>query len=448
MAPSPTRPRAVALPQDEVAYQQRDADNGAELDALELSDPQKTCRHLFLQSLIARRCMTFELARKVYKDCTRLCGGALLLQQGRGGRSELTYPPLLAPPPPLAVENSDPLETFIAQMEPGLSMCGLDIKQTRDQETGTPLFVLINSIQDDPAKLATEYKAEEIAFFKAVVEKIILAPRMSYSVSQTDAVRCAKAPVTKTVAIQLIKSLLAKGWLTLHPSGRLILSPRSLVELAPYLRDTFQDEDEEDTTPRERPVVDCNLCLGIVTSVSRSSRLTSSTRPIDLTLALHSPQGYACPNEDCGVRLHSFCVSQRLGNSGQCPDRLTHPGGCNQIWPQDPTTRKFVGVPIGVSALGLGNDVDGHPTSQASDDDEEETPRPSKKRRTSGAVLAKKGNGKKRTQDEGEDEDDEETEDDQSTSVSPAATRRSGRSTANPRRVANGVDDSDDDGTS
>ncbi|GAA5942029.1 hypothetical protein JCM1841_005430 [Sporobolomyces salmonicolor] len=397
MAPSPSRPRAVALPQDEeVAYQQRDADNGAELDALELSDPQKTCRHLFLQSLIARRCMTFELARKVYKDCTRLCG----------------------------VENSDPLETFIAQMEPGLSMCGLDIKQTRDQETGTPLFVLINSIQDDPAKLATEYKAEEIAFFKAVVEKIILAPRMSYSVSQTDAVRCAKAPVTKTVAIQLIKSLLAKGWLTLHPSGRLILSPRSLVELAPYLRDTFQDEDEEDTTPRERPVVDCNLCLGIVTS------------------------GYACPNEDCGVRLHSFCVSQRLGNSGQCPDRLTHPGGCNQIWPQDPTTRKFVGVPIGVSALGLGNDVDGHPTSQASDDDEEETPRPSKKRRTSGAVLAKKGNGKKRTQDEGEDEDDEETEDDQSTSVSPAATRRSGRSTANPRRVANGVDDSDDDGTS
>ncbi|GAA5890608.1 hypothetical protein JCM5296_004313 [Sporobolomyces johnsonii] len=393
MAPSQSRRRAVASPEDEeIVHQQHDSDNDAELDALELSDPQKTCRHLFLQSLITRRSMTFELARKVYKECTKLCG----------------------------IENSDPLENFIAQMEPGLSMCGLDIKQTRDQETGTPLFVLINSIQDDPAKLATEYKAEEIAFFKAVVEKIILAPRLSYSVSQTDAVRCAKAPVTKTVAIQLIKSLLAKGWLTLHPSGRLILSPRSLVELAPYLRDTFQDEEEEDATPRERPVVDCNLCLGIVTS------------------------GYACPNEDCGVRLHTFCVSQRLGNSGQCPDRLTNPGGCNQKWPQDPATRKFVGVPIGVSALGLGNGADGHPTSQMSDDDHEETPQPSKKRRASGAVAAKKGNGKKRTQDDDED-DDEEMEDEPSTSVSPAATRKSGRSTANKKCVAIGGEDSDDD---
>jgi len=39
----------------------------------------------------------------------------------------------------------------------------------------------------------------------------MLAPRLSYSVSQTDAVRCAKQPLTKTVAIQLVKSFLAKG---------------------------------------------------------------------------------------------------------------------------------------------------------------------------------------------------------------------------------------------
>lgn len=124
----------------------------------------------------------------------------------------------------------------------------------------------------------------------------MLAPRASYSISQTDAVRCAKAPLTKTVAIQLIKSLLAKGdflfhtprslralmhgsphsgWLSLHSSGRLLLSPRSLVELAPYLRETFGGDDED---VDDGVVVDCNDCLTIVTSVRRLSTSNRSSR--------------------------------------------------------------------------------------------------------------------------------------------------------------------------
>lgn len=63
------------------------------------------------------------------------------------------------------------------------------------------------------------------------------------------------------------------GWLALHPSGRLILSPRSLLELAPYLRETYRDEDDDDLEPRERTIVDCNRCLKIVTSVSLASFL-------------------------------------------------------------------------------------------------------------------------------------------------------------------------------
>jgi hypothetical protein len=89
-------------------------------------------------------------------------------------------------------------------------------------------------VQDTAAKLATEYKAEEIAFFKALasrilplatvsqrdmklisllkqVAKIMLAREMSYCVSQTEAVKLAKPPVTRMLAIQLIKSFLAKG---------------------------------------------------------------------------------------------------------------------------------------------------------------------------------------------------------------------------------------------
>ncbi|GJN87197.1 hypothetical protein Rhopal_000142-T1 [Rhodotorula paludigena] len=355
-------------------------DHDAELDALELKDPLRTCRHLFLQALIARKTLPLDRAKALYQECVRLCN----------------------------VEDPDSIETFVAGMEPGLSLCGLDIKTTRDQESGTGMYILVNTIQDEPAKIATEYKAEEIAFFKAVVEKIMLAPRASYSISQTDAVRCAKAPLTKTVAIQLIKSLLAKGWLSLHSSGRLLLSPRSLVELAPYLRETFGGDDED---VDDGVVVDCNDCLTIVTS-------------------------------------------RRLGANGQCPAHLDKDlaNPCTQLWPKDATTRKFHGTPIGPAALAAAGDDedDDDDVLRGTSDQEGTSPavgRKGKGGRKSGG--AKKGKGKKRARDDDEeDEEDELDEDDddsarKQSSVSPAATRKSSRTTQKKRIVA--PDDDDDD---
>lgn len=106
----------------------------------------------------------------------------------RSASKTLTFLSFLSYP----VENPDPFATFLGELEPKLSLCGLDIKTTRNQETGKGLYVLVcrsasflpseeavltrfltllqvNTIQDDPAKLATEYKPEEIALFKAIV---------------------------------------------------------------------------------------------------------------------------------------------------------------------------------------------------------------------------------------------------------------------------------------
>ncbi|GAA5921411.1 hypothetical protein JCM3775_003037 [Rhodotorula graminis] len=378
-----------------------DDENAAQIAALDLKEPLKTCRHLFLQALINRKTLSLDTAKELYKECANLCS-------------------LDAPPP---------LENFIAQLEPGLSLCGFDIKMTRDQETGTGMYILVNTIQDQPAKLATEYKAEEIAFFKTVVEKIMLAPRLSYSISQTDAVRCAKQPVTKTVAIQLVKSFLAKGWLSLHPSARLTLSPRSLVELAPYLRETFaQDaEDDEDDAPdpRHRVVVDCNDCLSIVTS------------------------GYACPNAACGVRLHTFCAPRRLGVNGQCPHHFSSPPDpCKQTWPRDPKTRKFHGVPVGVAALGLDGDDEEeesvHATSEAA------TPA-QRGKKGKGKEGSGTGKGQKRGRADQDDDDDDEDEDDSDAAASraqssPAATRKSSRGGASKKKkVAPPVSEDEDE---
>ncbi|BGP38394.1 hypothetical protein JCM10450v2_002339 [Rhodotorula kratochvilovae] len=381
-------------------------ENAAELAAFELKDPLKTCRHLFLQALIARKALGLDKAKALYKECVKLC----------------------------KVEDPPALENFVAQMEPGLSLCGLDIKTTRDQESGAGMYILVNTIQDEPAKVATEYKAEEIAFFKAVVEKIMLAPRLSYSITQTDAVRCAKG-ITRSAAIQLVKSLLAKGWLSLHSSGRLILSPRSLVELAPYLRETFavDAEDGEEPEPRHRVVVDCNDCLAIVTS------------------------GYACPNVACGVRLHTFCAPRRLGANGQCPDHFANPDHpCKQTWPRDPATRKFIGVPVGVAVLEGegGEDESVRATSEAGGTSPPpQTAAAKKGKGKKKAPAAKKSKGTKRgraAEDSEEEEEEDQLEDDSDdaasraqSSVSPAATRKSSRASKQKRKVA--APDSDED---
>ncbi|KAJ8295788.1 Non-structural maintenance of chromosomes element 1 [Rhodotorula toruloides] len=390
------------------AESDEEGDHERDLANLDIKDPIKTCRHLFLQALISRRTMPLDLADALYKECVRLC----------------------------RVEGPEPLNTFIAKMEPGLALCGLDIKTTRDQESGQGMLVLVNTMQDEPAKLATEYRAEEIAFFKSIVERIMLAPKLSYSITQTDVIRLAKQPVTKAGAIQLLKSFLAKGWLSLHESGRIVLSPRSLVELAPYLREQFDQEEDEAEDARNRTVVDCNLCMGIVTS------------------------GYACPNEDCGVRLHTFCVAQRLGNDGRCPDRLDDkPNPCPQIWPRDPQTRKFHGVPIGVAALGLGGDEESDAGATSDVETGAGTPAAAKKKGKAAAAKGRKAaasgkKGKKRTKaDEDEVEEDELDEDEESdadasnrqrASSSPAATRKSSR-TAKKKRTVQSDDDEEEE---
>ncbi|KAG0665007.1 hypothetical protein C6P46_000633 [Rhodotorula mucilaginosa] len=380
----------------------------AELDALELDHPDKTLRHLFLQTLMSRKVIPLDTARELYKHCVKLC----------------------------KVKHPDAFETFVAELEPGLSLCGLDIKTTRDQDSGASFIALVNTIEDEVAKLATDYKAEEIAFFRAVVDKIMTARKLAYSTPSDEAVRLAKAPITKANAMQLLTSFLANGWLSLHSSGRLMLSPRSLLELAPYLRETFsqgEDPNDEDAPEceQERTIVDCNLCMSIVTS------------------------GYACPNKDCGIRLHTFCVAQRLGQDGRCPARLdpNNANACQQIWPRDPTTRKFYGTVVGVLAFEeAGDDND----DDDDDDDEDDNDMSSmaagssavkgkKRKATTSASASGKGKGggrkkaaapkKKRSranEDEDEDEEDELEDDDDEDASSSAYGGRGGGAGSSP----------------
>ncbi|PRQ77788.1 hypothetical protein AAT19DRAFT_8856 [Rhodotorula toruloides] len=177
-----------------------------------------------------------------------------------------------------------------------------------------------------------------------------------------------------------------------------------------------------------------------------------------LRLVRHISQGYACPNEDCGVRLHTFCVAQRLGNNGRCPDRLDDkPNPCPQIWPRDPQTRKCHGVPIGIAALGLEDDEESDAGATSDVETGAGTPAAMKKKGKGAAAKGKKAaasgkKGKKRTKADGDEEEEDELDDDeesdadasgrQRASSSPAGTRESSR-TAKKKRTVQSDDDDD-----
>lgn len=352
----------------------------------------------------------------------------------------------------------------------------------------------------------------------------MLAPRFAYSVTQQEAIKCAKSPMTRTAASQVMKSFLAKGTFRFlspfvflrHPCTRtdvlceyrLAHPPhfRPSCPLCPYPRRALNLPSrhlQRRRSGRGRPRRShrCRLQLLPQHCDQRSFALPPcpSLPKTDEGFLLIS-QGYKCPNEDCGIRLHTFCIAQQI-QDGRCPDRLElgKENPCEQsvsslllplpppvadlrffrsrrIWPRNPNTRKYHGTPVGVLALSSqgGADDESDPESEM-DVEETQGSRQQKRARKSGASGGKgKGKGRKsRAEDSEEDEDElmDEDEDegafavscpslyrtalttstrfaDSNAGTSPAAVRKSsGRAAAAKakKRVVLASDEEDDD---
>jgi hypothetical protein len=112
---------------------------------------------------------------------------------------------------------------------------------------------------------------------------------------------------------------------------------REVLELAPYLRETFSQG--EDPNDEDAPECEQERTIVEVEGLARLGRKEGLTL---VTIDMHKLQstivrscshfqGYACPNKDCGIRLHTFCVAQRLGQDGRCPARLDQQTCCRTL---------------------------------------------------------------------------------------------------------------------
>lgn len=132
--------------------------------------------------------------------------------------------------------------------------------------------------------------------------------------------------LSMTQAETMMKNLVAEGWLEKSRKGNLSLTPRALMELRGWLRETYNYVNAEGH--RVQKIKNCAACKDIITVVRvLLGVLKGLISDADL-------QGQRCGNRDCPGRLHDHCIRNffRMQQAEKCPV-------CKEDWPGD----QFVG---------------------------------------------------------------------------------------------------------
>ncbi|KAK2873963.1 hypothetical protein FQN49_001966 [Arthroderma sp. PD_2] len=257
----------------------------------------------FLQAFMARSTMTLEEAKPVLAAIFTVSEGREIL--------------------PGDITQTD-LNTYIAATNRAISGFDLEIRSTTHQTKQTRVYALINSTSDPLMQLATTYTADEIAYVKRLLDAMFESNNNSRCeamvVSSIEAVRLARIttsnsrrqseaasqggtaqPLSMKDAEDMLKRLVAEGWLERSRQSYYSLTPRALMELRGWLVETYNDEDDEEDNDRDTPRNDkikmCFACKEIITV------------------------GQRCSNRQCSGRLHQNCTRNffRLQQAEVCP---------------------------------------------------------------------------------------------------------------------------------
>ncbi|PUU81248.1 Nse1 non-SMC component of SMC5-6 complex-domain-containing protein [Tuber borchii] len=205
----------------------------------------------------------------------------------------------------------------------------LEIKIMLDQRDRSKTFALINTTSDELAQLATTHNADEIAFFKRVLDAIFETNNTRdaevLAVHDFAAVRLHKNPqqggasqptqgsasqsasgLTMVGAEAALGSFVDEGWLECSKAGFYSLTSRALLELGPYLFQAYNtpadeyDEHEDDGSSTNgiiERIKTCHACREIVTI------------------------GLRCTDKHCKLRLHTPCAEGtfRPNRAHECP---------------------------------------------------------------------------------------------------------------------------------
>ncbi|KAF4123780.1 Nse1 non-SMC component of SMC5-6 complex [Geosmithia morbida] len=285
----------------------------------ELLDPNYGPGHrAFVQSLLARGTMSYDEARPVIAAIwTALEAGAC----GAGADDSREYA--------AADVTEQYFLDYIDIARQAVSLFDYDIRTTLHQRTKKRVYVLVNTTSDPQTQLATTYSPGELSFIKRLLDAMFETyntPRMEVmALTQMQAMKLSRpAPSSSrrqsaqqnpqdddveggggAAAVDrglkhgevedVLASLVDGGWLERSREKFYSLTPRGLLELRPWLVETYNDPDAE--ADEWQRVKFCVACKDILT------------------------YGLRCADPSCVFRLHDTCQDAfwRVHPGGRCP---------------------------------------------------------------------------------------------------------------------------------
>ncbi|KAF4998870.1 hypothetical protein FDECE_11683 [Fusarium decemcellulare] len=269
----------------------------------------------FLQAILARGSITFEEARPIL---------AAIFNADRSGDSEAD----VIRPGQITEEH---FQEYLDKASEAASHFDYEIRSTIHQVTKRRIYALVNTTSDPQTQLATTYSPDELSFIKRVFDAMFErfnTPRMEViAITEMQAIKLARpnrresqvdvdaqtqTSVDKGLKHSEVEAVLASlvegGWFEKSSEGFYTLSPRALLELRPWLVETYNDPD---LGPRDwQRIKFCEACKDIVTI------------------------GLRCSELDCNFRLHEVCEDRfwRTRREKRCPK-------CSLEW----TGQKYTG---------------------------------------------------------------------------------------------------------
>ncbi|KAG8433023.1 hypothetical protein GDO86_017334 [Hymenochirus boettgeri] len=185
----------------------------------------------------------------------------------------------------------DKLDDFVAVINKHLQPLFMQIQKGMDEEDGKTYYALVNRVENDITKMASDYSENELELFRKMMELIILSDN-GFAPS-TDILNLADQlqgkKIKKDEVQELLKSFVKEKWLIMR-DGEYSLHIRCIMEMDHYIRNTYQDLAKI-----------CNICHNVAI------------------------QSQIC--ETCGIPMHLQCSAKYFkGQSNpHCPN-------CNELW--------------------------------------------------------------------------------------------------------------------
>jgi len=125
------------------------------------------------------------------------------------------------------IPKDDKLEEFIGTINSALSIVHMRITRAKHPKSKAILYTIVNELDDEISKLSTRFSADELGYFKIIVEALAESNELGRLEINN------KRPKTMTLEASdfLIDALIEEGWLDTVEGGRLIFGIRSLTDL-------------------------------------------------------------------------------------------------------------------------------------------------------------------------------------------------------------------------